>query len=258
MSEGYRNGAFALGLVVGGGIVINLFLWTAYLANKKSEPQPETNEEASREPIAGFWDWLISTFFDPKDTIAQWAMAVLSLAAVYLLKETLKASRRTLRATQKIAEDTREIGEAQVRAYVNVEKAEVRGLAPNERLGFYCEFKNKGTTPAKYLKIISVYGFRPGDIKNLKVRGLSKIDSKAGIISAGGTTFVDVTMDKPLTEREYENIMSGGHGIIIAGYVSYSTVFGRRKRTVFKLTNIGWTRQGTPIIGPCGKNNSSN
>lgn len=259
MSNGYRNGAFALGLVVGGGLVINLFLWSAYYANKPGKPPSQNPEHAqNNSDVAGSWDWFFTTFINPTDTIAQWAMAILSLAAVYLLRETLKASRKTLKATQKMAGDTREIGEAQVRAYVNVERAEVRGFSPNEKIGFYYEFKNTGSTPAKRFEIRSICGFQPGEIRNFKVRDLSAIDSKSGVITAGGSTFVDVTMDQPLTEREYREITSGKLWIIIAGYVSYSTVFGRRKRTLFKMTNVGWTRDGALIIGPCGKNNRSN
>jgi len=239
--------------------VLNIFLWSAYYTNEPVKPVSRNPKNTQNDhDVMGSWDWFFTTFIDPNDTIAQWGMALLSLAAVYLLWETLKASRKTLKATQEMAGDTREIGEAQVRAYVNVEKAEVRGFSQNGKIGFYFEFKNTGSTPAKEFKIRSICGFQPGDIRNFKVKDLSTIDSKSGVITAGGSTFVDVTLDHPLTEREYNEITSGKLRIIIAGYVSYNTVFGKRKRTVFKMTNVGWTRGGEPIIGPCGKNNISN
>jgi hypothetical protein len=77
MSDGYRNGAFALGLVTGGGIVVNLVLWSAYATNHKSKAQRssnEGNENQEGHPIIELWDWLIRTFVDPYDTIAQWGM----------------------------------------------------------------------------------------------------------------------------------------------------------------------------------------
>ncbi len=120
MSNGYRNGAFALGLVTGGGIVLNLVLWSAYRSNEAREAVAQNPENYEGHPWVRFWDWLATTFFTPSDTIAQWAMALLSLAAVYLLWETLKASRKTLLATQGMARDTREIGEAQILAHINL------------------------------------------------------------------------------------------------------------------------------------------
>lgn len=116
MSNGYRNGAFALGLVVGGGVILNLVLWSAYRANKPRKAVSEASEDPQSHPWIEPWDWFISTFVNPYDTIAQWGMALLSLAAVYLLWETLKASRKTLSATRDMAKDAREIGQAQIKA----------------------------------------------------------------------------------------------------------------------------------------------
>lgn len=196
---------------------------------------------------------------------ATWLMLWATIASVFfvaigtfLLVWTLRLTREANKAARDAVEVTREIGEAQVRAYVNVERAEVTGLAPNGRLRFYVNFKNTGATPAKNFQIRSMVGFKPGSIKHLKVRGLTEIDSLPGIVASDGSAFIDVTMEQPITDMEYSQIKSAGLGILIAGFVSYDTVFGQRKRTVFKMTNVGWTSGGGPIIGPCGKNNRSN
>ncbi|WP_375172599.1 hypothetical protein [Pseudooceanicola sp.] len=116
MSDGYRNGAFALGLTVGGGIVLNLVLWSAYRADKAREAVTQSPEEPQSHPWVEPWDWIVTTFITPNDTLAQWGMALLSLAAVYLLWETLKASRQTLKATREMARETARIGGDQIKA----------------------------------------------------------------------------------------------------------------------------------------------
>lgn len=161
MSKGYRDGAFALGLVVGGGIVLNLFLWSAYRANKNREIPPNlTGFEDS--PMVRYWDWFIESFMNPYDTIAQWAMAVLSLVAVYLLWETLKAGRQTLNATRDMAADTRKIGEAQVEAHLMPVDLKVRVFTTETKSKvtryFLSDFsvKNVGTTPSYRVSVAGI------------------------------------------------------------------------------------------------------
>lgn len=181
MSDGYRNGAFALGLVVGIGAALNLFLWSAYSANKSREyisTEPEHAQD--NQDVMGSWDWFFNTFVDPQDTIAQWGMALLSLAAVYLLWETLKASRQTLVATRSMAIDTREIGEAQVRAYphfriMNITLEEIDTPQGNLLVNLELQFANSGQTPASELVIhygigpVRATDFRPlGEVLDLK------------------------------------------------------------------------------------------
>lgn len=86
----------------------------------------------------GLPDWwqhdgaLITT----KDTLANWLVAIFSfIAALFLWL--------TLRATQDMAKDTREVGEAQVRAYVYANVAEI-DLAKNT---LDVIFRNFGNSP---------------------------------------------------------------------------------------------------------------
>ncbi len=156
MSNGYRNGAFALGLVVGGGAVLNLFLWSAYYANKAGQSVSENPENPDYNQDV-MWSWTgVNTFINPYDTIAQWGMALLSLAAVYLLWETLKASRMTLNVTRDMARDTQlmtaetvRIGKAQTRAYITIESCQAVLDPATSAFGFSFEIKNSGNSPAQ-------------------------------------------------------------------------------------------------------------
>ena len=76
MSNGYRDGAFALSLVVGGGLALNLFLWLDYKAKYEGDQPTSDDSGANSSEIGGFWDQLIGTFVSPSDTLAQWVMAI--------------------------------------------------------------------------------------------------------------------------------------------------------------------------------------
>lgn len=167
MSDGYRNGAFALGLVTGGGVVLNLFLWSAYQANKTREEVAQTpSNDQHNQYVVGSWDWFVSTFIIPDDTIAQWGMAVLSLAAVYLLWETLKASRQTLKATREMAQETREVGEAQATSYIVVDKARIS----SNKIVVFTSFivRNIGQSPAHQVQAEVI--FSPSNVSYPKGR----------------------------------------------------------------------------------------
>lgn len=67
-------GAFALGLAVGGGVVLNLVLWSGHLVENKTEAQGKADKDAQSEQIVYFWHWLLGSSIEPKDTLAQRAI----------------------------------------------------------------------------------------------------------------------------------------------------------------------------------------
>ncbi|MEJ6398589.1 hypothetical protein [Yoonia sp. 208BN28-4] len=148
MSKGYRDGAFALGIVVGCGIAFNLFLWLDYRAKYKGDQPANGNGDTSSSEIGNYWDRLIGTFVSPSDTLAQWIMAAFTIAVVVLVW-------RTLIATQNIATDTRKIGEAQVRAYMTYDDIEI--IWENKINGppepnFAVVWRNTGNSPARNVR----------------------------------------------------------------------------------------------------------
>lgn len=95
MSDGYRNRAFALGLVVGGGIALNLFLWLDYRARREIEGDPKAQHDSEYSQVGSAWDGLIGTFVSPSDTLAQWVMAFFTIAATGVLILTLRSANKT-------------------------------------------------------------------------------------------------------------------------------------------------------------------
>lgn len=97
-------------------------------------------------------------------------MALLSLAAVYLLWETLKAGRKTLSATQEMATDARAIGEAQVQAHLMPKEAKATAMTSQSdgywSQSFFIRFSgvNVGNTPAYRVSVKAIVdGVEPSD-----------------------------------------------------------------------------------------------
>lgn len=73
--------------------------------------KPQPNGDYSGSEMGQFWDDFIRTFVSPSDTLAQWIMAIFTIAVVFLVW-------RTLIATQAMVRDTRAIGQNQLRPWV--------------------------------------------------------------------------------------------------------------------------------------------
>ncbi len=112
-------GAFAIGLVFG-WVLFPFIGLVLYYTNPPSDNAPENISEYEQGNYSthddqqnlglGLWKWS-GHWIESGDTLAQWIMMVFAIIAAALLLWTLFA-------TLKMAKDTREIGEAQVRSYL--------------------------------------------------------------------------------------------------------------------------------------------
>ncbi len=99
--------------------------------------------------------------FDPwNDTYAQWAGILVSVAAasfsawaVFLVRDTLQETRRAVKAANDSVITTRETGRDQCRAYVHVDRAELRwGNNQAANPSCYLYATNTGQTPAQWFE----------------------------------------------------------------------------------------------------------
>lgn len=135
MSNGYRNGAFALGLVVGGGLTLNLILWLDYRTRQLTWAQSETSQDPQYSEVGKDWDGLIGTFISPSDSLAQWIMAFFTIAATVILVLTLRSANKTNQAAVKASQAAlraNEIMQQEQRPWVTLER------------DLFCDFLDKG------------------------------------------------------------------------------------------------------------------
>jgi len=204
MSNGYRNGAFALGLVTGIGLALNLFLWLDYRAEKEAYQETKTNNEGYNTEIGNLWDGFIGTFVSPSDTLAQWIMATFTIAVVVLVWRTLIATQIMAAQTQAMARDTREIGEAQVRAYITIDSVSLEADPDQHRIFWNIKVKvrNSGQSPARLITVSS-YGpelatERAGAVMNDLAAGQAGIATVLQTTHGDNINFVDDEQTKLL------------------------------------------------------------
>lgn len=106
---------FVAGLLVGAFIAIVAVAAIFFGASRGTIVQltSSTNEFEQANQQIERW-WLVPRIIYMDDTIAQWIMTFSTIVATYLLLKTLWA-------TQRMAAETTRIGDAQVRAYLDVE-----------------------------------------------------------------------------------------------------------------------------------------
>ncbi len=148
----WRNG-FASGLIVGSVLVVLLCVAVG-LATATIDPTTSGNAcggagsydcADNSEQVPYGWYWLRRAFA-VEDTIAQWVMMAFTIAAAFLLLSTLKT-------TQGMARDTRDIGQKQARAYLFLQFGDVEFNVVDNKDGSNLVVKigvnltNSGSTP---------------------------------------------------------------------------------------------------------------
>lgn len=137
------------------------FIFLAWLSQPTNNEIRSANYEHSQKSGQDDITRLISaiTHFSPwEETHAQWLVAIFSTVgvgvsvwAVILVRDTLSETRKAVKAADDAVIVTREMGKDQSRAYVHVDRAELRwgddqAIAPSFRLYVV----NTGHTPAKW------------------------------------------------------------------------------------------------------------
>jgi len=232
MSDGYRNGAFALGLVTGLGLTLNLVLWLDLGTQQPRNQATNTDSDEGYSQIGQGWDWLIGTFVSPSDTLAQWIMAVFTIAVVILVWRTLVATQQMASDTRIMAIDARRIGEVQTRAYVSVEAAFGKQIPDHSGTRIVVTIRNSGNTPALGMETLII----SRAIANYSEKRISFREMKSGTIrtdfGAGETrTLTSDVPDWPFEVSEWVTEKTGQR-IFCFVYVTYFDVFDRRRQNM--------------------------
>lgn len=154
MSKGYRDGAFALGLVVGGGIALNLVLWLDYQKSEEANQAPNGQNEPDYSQVGQYWDGFIGAFISPSDTLAQWIMATFTIAATIVLVFTLRSANKTNKAAIKASEaalEANRIMRNEQRPWLVLNRdlnCEFRDIGDRCTITWNYEFENRGKNPA--------------------------------------------------------------------------------------------------------------
>ncbi len=164
---------------------------------------------------------------------------------------------QTFRETQRMASDTRDIGERQVRAYISTENTIINDLEVGKIPYITFILKNSGASPARSVSVTTLIGVVP-DPEKFKisfggVRGGSRIE-----VSANGAYDQVRRFSSTASEQSLAVIQSGLSQVFIGGVISYIDVFGVRRRTVFRSRLPSDNIKGNKgIFVSCQRNNRS-
>jgi hypothetical protein len=217
MSNGYRNGAFALGLITGGGLALNLILLLDYSAKRQANTYTDGHNNQESSQIGTYWDGFIGSFVSPSDTLAQWVMAIFTIAATIVLVFTLRSANKTNRAAIAAAK----AGNAANKIMLNEQRPWLDLRDPTvtisvDRLGAMCEI---------YARVMNV-GKSPATAVHVHV-SLPSIHVPMGQIHAAFGRFVDESVKKDPT------IIIREHWSVLPSDWPCPTVFPGREERVY-------------------------
>ena len=181
-----------------------------------------------------------------RDTYAQWIMALLSVVATGISIWAVKLVRDTLVVTRDAVADTRQIGEAQVRAYLTVSGGRYSVGMGSTR--YDIKIKNVGQSPARNVKSVCYIDLagRPGPDREYtswkshiaaisssgegKVWFFYNIPDNPDFRGNPGIAFPEIPKDREKILRDEEFPHSS-----IRVAVGWDDVFGRRQNQTFSL-----------------------
>ena len=271
MSGGYRDDRPALvvlALLVGSIVLISILgLWSRQTLDQPiGEPEAAATEgyQGQRGPSEGYW-W---PEFSTRDTYAQWAMSVLALVAtatgilgVIWIRQTLQATRETARAAVDATTAAREIGEAQVRAYLGVSKisASIEGSLLDAKIVVEVHVGNGGQTPARNLTFRG-YIFYVGEDTEVRALHIDNTADPADIYSGEVRRVFSCRVE--MTAFEIADLEHRRGGIKLAGAIWYTPVASQKRHylryayALFPENTLTQNRQLRPLRGERG--NSAN
>ena len=236
--------------------IVDLF---SEIASSLEAPESQEQAERSRQDLEAqksmaFYAWMMA--------VVAGIQAILTFFGILLVWRTLITTKDATSAAAKAAEAadksvtvTQAIGEKQVRAYLGKKSSTAVNILINQKPQIHIDIMNSGMSPALDVKVRqhAVCCFSD-DIPKMSFKA-SREKSVAVVppnIPISAINNLDVSLDSNLMEM----LSKGDVCIIVAGYVSYTDVFKRRHRTIYKMRmDRGVTDKGMGSFNTCEKGN---
>ena len=255
MDRGDRGALTALGMTLAAVVIVSFVATGSRNPSDGQVGQPNATNVDQRHGtnvtnlVSGADD------FRPwRDTYAQWLMALLSFAAtgvslwaVHLVRSTLQETRNTANAARESNVVAREVGEAQVRAYLTVTRIAVGYggdlLTPHVAV----TIKNSGQSPALMVSVAYV----ASSVFNKKIDAQIvnpgiKTYPLAKHIGANSESHYEFAVPKCNTLAKKTDPIPDNIAFRIEGIIEYQTVFGVSRNETDRETAF----MGAVIVGP--------
>lgn len=235
------------------GLTLASIVCVAWVTSGAGDPPTEQIRSSDAEnaeyppeqygPAEGHW----LPEFAARDTYAQWAMMIFTIAAtgvsiwaVRLVRDTLVENRKAVAASENANEIAREIGHAQVRAYLSIVPQE-----PTDIEGLFCwpaveiVVQNTGQSPAQNAFLQAAIIRRPYNFEGHEGEGQTA-DSDAllfnttfsiGMIGSGAKITKKFRHSRSLTPQDYDAVFDrGDEALFVIALVRYMDIFGKTEK----------------------------
>lgn len=212
---------------------------------QQHDRQTSTDDEQGTETVS-FWNIHTS----PEDTYAQWVMALFSMFAtgisvwaVVLLRNTLVTTREAVRAADDAVMVTREMGKAQVRAYLSA----VGGEFSLDGTWFWLKVRvrNDGQSPARAITLDATISVMvPRGKKFQRLARLERVDSQpgqgqGGQIQAGDERSIFLLWSHTdIGTEAYGHIADTNTAVEVHGRLKWIDVFDDEGTITFDMSDL--------------------
>lgn len=149
---------------------------------------------------------------------------------------------RSLRQTERAISTDREVGHAQVRAYVSIEPSVIGEIKVGGIIEGDLKFSNTGQSPAykvRYVARIFIEDESFSETESDIIAAIPDENKLGSIIPANGSIEGDAASDAPLTRDDIEAVMvSGSKRVYLVCVVTYHDVFGLEKGSSERRTRF--------------------
>lgn len=267
MSRRYWIAAIALGLVWFLVALPTLSTATTHAEDsvengaKHQLSSPAYRNEKAAKPRWLHWP---SHLVAAEDTLAQWIMALFTIAAalisyraVVLVSRTLKANTDAVAEAREGNRIAQETALRQLRAYVQIGDVRIENFRVGEDPVLICTGRNFGQTPAFRYSHISSWRL-VDDAETARLRFVNVETAGPAVDLPTNATTTQATQLPTLAEDVFEGIMSGKRQFVTFGLVRYRDIFGVRRRVIFRHVLIPErSGDGVAWFNICNRNNRS-
>lgn len=247
MDKGDRGALIALGMVLFAIVIIAIFAPgpcnpTDQIVEQYTQKCGGTQDTQGQSVETAYWG-----LFTARDTLAQWIAGLaaigsvaVSIWAVRLVRVTLNETRKTTNAAIKAADAaseannvSREMGEAQVRAYLFCKSGifEVH----SHYMSFAPTLYNTGQSPARNISIKAKVRINEANIVSGVVYSETSEGGCSSIPAGGQEPGYVVWLIGQFQPKIFDRIWGGPVEIEIVGKVKWLDVFDRQQEVVFSF-----------------------
>lgn len=160
--------------------------------------------------------------------------ALLGIVGIYFVARTLDKTSDAVDTARTANLNARELGEIQMRAYVDMSQAKAEFFPATREVKFMGILKNNGQTPARNVRTWST--IRIDKVLDASLAQTSDNRTSENPLGSGGELKIEYSsLERRVGLDSTAPIRTGAIGLWVIGLIVYSDVFGNQRSTSFRF-----------------------